>query len=413
MTNNKKISSRKPEVNGVSATSCANCGTTTTPLWRRAPSGETICNACGLYYKARNTVRPLWLKPYNQHQVNRQALICNNCGTNTTPLWRRDELGNTICNACGLYFKLHNVHRPPIMKKIIIKRRKRVPLHNKSLDSYNHHHHHHHPQQKSNSSNIERRHHHHQTHKSSCLNKNDGNNNHHHPHHQFTYNSPPTPSSTSSASGYNSSEDDDTSLDGFSNNFDRKRKVEDPNNSSKRPCYDDREHAIEDFIVSKPQYQLESAWNFEDNSRRSSLNNEPQVQIHQINNNNNSNSRLMGTPNYPLPSIYSNHHHYNNNNNNVNNNNESSIQRFGSSPPPPQSSISALLNYPSAETSPKLPPISTVVSGSSGNNNIVYLNNAHPHTHRQELERKVAHLSMLLNKTTAILIDLDQAINDN
>ncbi|PKK79576.1 GATA-domain-containing protein, partial [Rhizophagus irregularis] len=53
------------------------------------------------------------------------ALLCANCGTNTTPLWRRDEAGNTICNACGLYFKLHNVHRPVTMKRSVIKRRKR------------------------------------------------------------------------------------------------------------------------------------------------------------------------------------------------------------------------------------------------------------------------------------------------
>ncbi|KAG0087047.1 putative electron transfer flavoprotein subunit [Podila epicladia] len=65
---------------------------------------------------------------FNQQHTNRQNLICANCRTTTTPLWRRDSSGNTICNACGLYFKLHNVHRPVTMKRAVIKRRKRVNL---------------------------------------------------------------------------------------------------------------------------------------------------------------------------------------------------------------------------------------------------------------------------------------------
>ncbi|KAI5954633.1 SFU1 [Candida jiufengensis] len=211
-TNNSIIAPKIQSLNADDGQQCSNCGTTKTPLWRRAPDGTLICNACGLYLRSNNTHRPVNLKrppntitvakveegsckgdgrcngtggsaackgcpafnnrivakkslekspktnediysteitnqtiQQNQQQSeqnlkrgsinqdknknengeNSLAIACFNCDTTITPLWRRDDAGNTICNACGLFYRLHGSHRPIKMKRATIKRRKR------------------------------------------------------------------------------------------------------------------------------------------------------------------------------------------------------------------------------------------------------------------------------------------------
>lgn len=135
---------------------CFNCKVTKTPLWRRTPDRtHTLCNACGLYYKQYNQHRPLHVRhkpssvyskthPYNNFVINltpstttitaqeqevaavdEPLIECINCQQTKTPLWRKNENGQPICNACGLYAKLHNKNRPVEMRKSTIQRRRR------------------------------------------------------------------------------------------------------------------------------------------------------------------------------------------------------------------------------------------------------------------------------------------------
>lgn len=60
--------------------------------------------------------------PYNNNTYSNKGAakssssyqqVCDNCGTTSTPLWRKDrDSGQVLCNACGIYLKTHGRHRP-------------------------------------------------------------------------------------------------------------------------------------------------------------------------------------------------------------------------------------------------------------------------------------------------------------
>ena len=89
--------------------------------------------------KKTSTAIPIAKKPSQSHQQIKSPksptnittdtagnqMMCNNCKTVNTPLWRRDPEGNPLCNACGLFLKLHGVVRPLSLKSDVIKKRNR------------------------------------------------------------------------------------------------------------------------------------------------------------------------------------------------------------------------------------------------------------------------------------------------
>ena len=58
---------------------------------------------------------------------------CVNCETRTTSLWRRDKAGRPLCNACGLYHKLHGRMRPATWRRDVTASRRRGTKSKKKL----------------------------------------------------------------------------------------------------------------------------------------------------------------------------------------------------------------------------------------------------------------------------------------
>lgn len=116
---------------GRTSRECVNCGSSSAVLWWQDGTGHFLCNSCSQALKS-SPDNSLVFKDLRKPQkrtatTKRAAMVCANCKADKTSLWRRNNLGETVCNACGLYFKLHKCNRPITMKKDCIQKRKRKP----------------------------------------------------------------------------------------------------------------------------------------------------------------------------------------------------------------------------------------------------------------------------------------------
>lgn len=75
---------------------CHNCHVTKTPLWRRTPDrAHSLCNACGLYYKQYNTHRPLHVR---QKQQSSKQTSPTTTPASSSPINQPIVNGTPVCN---------------------------------------------------------------------------------------------------------------------------------------------------------------------------------------------------------------------------------------------------------------------------------------------------------------------------
>ncbi|KAJ3408780.1 hypothetical protein CcCBS67573_g04923 [Chytriomyces confervae] len=116
--------------NPVSPSSEASTNTPSPTMNAREPSPlARSTSAAARPKKSASSVR-LNSQSFNpstpQHHTATTEQTCFNCGTNTTPMWRRDTMGRSVCNACGVYFRVNGVNRVVKHGGTSIKRRVRV-----------------------------------------------------------------------------------------------------------------------------------------------------------------------------------------------------------------------------------------------------------------------------------------------
>lgn len=98
--------------------------TTSTPALSHQQGSSSVDSPAPSGFSSRAPSRPSSPGPKGQ-DANGAPTTCTNCFTQTTPLWRRNPEGHPLCNACGLFLKLHGVVRPLSLKTDVIKKRNR------------------------------------------------------------------------------------------------------------------------------------------------------------------------------------------------------------------------------------------------------------------------------------------------
>ncbi|ORZ10264.1 hypothetical protein BCR41DRAFT_294365, partial [Lobosporangium transversale] len=90
---------------------CTNCHTTTTPSWRRCSQGRfLLCNACGLFQKLHGRARPFQKTKDGHIKIVRTPAShapCAHCGTTSSAIWRKGANKEALCNACSTMAKRH------------------------------------------------------------------------------------------------------------------------------------------------------------------------------------------------------------------------------------------------------------------------------------------------------------------
>ncbi|OIR58290.1 MAG: GATA zinc finger domain-containing protein [Amphiamblys sp. WSBS2006] len=83
---------------------CSNCGETKTPSWRRSPDKKTLlCNACGLFLKIHGVKRTPEVretsKKREEDKPSKRTRRCVSCRTKKAFLWRT-VCGKVWCDFC-------------------------------------------------------------------------------------------------------------------------------------------------------------------------------------------------------------------------------------------------------------------------------------------------------------------------